>query len=123
MKRRILLPVALGAAGLAFAAQSSAMSAPKLKGTVGPGFTIKLVDSTGKKVTSLKSGKYTFVVADKASIHNFVLEQEKGGKFEKDITGVGFTGSKTMTINLTKGKWKFYCRPHESSMFGNFTVT
>jgi len=122
MKRRLLLPLALGAAGLAFAAQTQAMSAPKLKGTVGPGFTIKLVDSTGKKVSTLKPGKYTFVVTDKASIHNFVLEQEKGGKFEKAITGVGFTGMKTVTITLTKGKWKFYCKPHESSMFGDFTV-
>jgi len=122
MKRRLILPIALGAAGLAFAAQSPAMSAPKLKGTVGPGFTIKLVDSTGKKVTTLKPGKYTFVVSDKASIHNFVLEQEKGGKFEKEITGVGFQGTKTMTVTLTKGKWKYYCAPHESVMFGNFTV-
>jgi plastocyanin len=122
MKRRLLLPILIGAAGLVFAAQTQAMSAPKLKGTVGPGFTIKLVDGTGKKVTTLKPGKYTFVVSDKASIHNFTLEQESGGKFEKDLTGIGFTGTKTITVNLTKGKWKYYCTPHESTMFGFFTV-
>ena len=95
---------------------------PKLVGTVGPGFTIKLT-SGGKKVTKLKAGKYTFVIADKASIHDFVLEQQSGGKFEKQLTSVSFVGTKTVTVTLKKGKWKYYCAPHESSMFGFFTVT
>ena len=95
---------------------------PQVVGTVGPGFTIKLT-SAGKKATKLKAGKYTFVVADKASIHNFVLEQVSGGKFEKQLTTVPFTGTKTVTLTLKKGKWKYYCAPHESSMFGFFTVT
>ena len=60
-------------------------------------------------------------VSDKSSIHNFVLEKS-GGKFEKAITSVGFTGTKTATVTLTKGKWEFYCAPHESSMKGEFTV-
>lgn len=42
-------------------------AAPKLSGTVGPGFTI----SMAKKPT--KAGKYTLVVSDKSSIHNFHL--------------------------------------------------
>jgi plastocyanin len=95
---------------------------PKVVGTVGPGFTIKLT-SAGKKATKLKAGKYAFVVADKASIHNFVVEQVSGGKFEKQLTTVPFTGTKTVTVTLKKGKWKYYCAPHESSMFGFFTVT
>jgi plastocyanin len=122
MKRRLLLPIVLGAVALGLAAQTQAMSAPKLKGTVGPGYTISLKDSTGKKVTSLKAGKYTFVVSDKASIHNFTLEQEKGGKFEKEISGTGFQGTKTVTLTLKAGKWKYYCSVHESQMFGFFTV-
>ena len=52
-------------------------AAPKLVGTVGPGYTITLT-SGGKKATKVKAGKYTFVIADKASIHNFVLEQQSG---------------------------------------------
>jgi plastocyanin len=124
MKRRLLLPIALAAAALAVAAQTQAMSAPKLTGTVGPGFTISLKDSTGKKVKKLKAGKYTFVVADKSSIHNFVLEKTKGGKFEKAITTVGGTVKrKLFTVTLTKGSWKVYCAPHESSMNQKFTVT
>ena len=121
MLKRSLVAAALAAA-LAVPAVSSAMSAPKLTGVVGPGFTISLKDATGKKVTKLKAGKYTFSVNDKSSIHNFVVEKS-GGSFEKTITSVGGTGTKTATITLTKGKWKVYCEPHESSMHQDFTVT
>jgi plastocyanin len=123
MKRRLALVIALGAATLAVVAQTQAMSAPKLKGTVGPGFTISLKDGTGAKVRTIKPGSYTFVVNDKSSIHSFELERtSKGPKFEKEISSVSATGTKTKTYTLTAGKYKFYCKPHESSMFGFFTV-
>ena len=102
------------------AALASALSTPKLAGTVGPGFTISLTKG-GKKVTKLKAGKYTFVVSDKASIHNFELEGPKG--FEKEVTDVSFKGTKTVTFTLKAGSYKFYCKPHEGSMFGNFKVS
>jgi hypothetical protein len=123
MRRRLLLPLALGVAALAIAGQTLAMSAPKLTGSVGPGFTIALKDSTGKKVTSLKAGKYTFTISDRATIHNFVLESQTGPKFEKELTSVSFKGTKSVTVTLAKGKWKYYCKPHENAMFGFFTVT
>ena len=119
--KRITLGLVAVALGVLVIAPAQA-TAPKLVGTVGPGFTIKLT-SGGKKVTKLKSGKYTFVIADKASIHDFVLEQQTGGKWEKQLTSVPFVGTKRVTVALKKGKWKFYCAPHESSMFGFFTVT
>ena len=118
-------PITLGLLAMALAALVIApaqAATPKLVGTVGPGFTIKLT-SGGKRATKLTAGKYTFVVADKASIHSFVLEQVSGGKFEKQLTSVAFTGTKTVTVTLKKGKWKYYCAPHESSMFGFLTVT
>ena len=96
-------------------------SATTLKGTVGPGFTISLTMG-GKKVKSLTAGTYKIVVSDKASVHNFVLERESGAKFEKDITSVPFVGTKTFTVKLAAGQWKYYCAPHESGMFGKFTV-
>jgi plastocyanin len=114
----ILVALALTAATLASARSDAS---PTLKGTVGPGFTITL-KRNGKAVKALKAGSYSFVIADKASIHNFVLEQEKGGSFEKSLTTVPFTGTKTVKVKLKAGKWKYYCRPHESSMFGFFTV-
>jgi len=110
----------LGAA--LFLVPASAMSSPKLVGTVGPGFTITLKKGT-KKVTTLKAGKYSFAITDAASIHNFTLEQQKGGKFDKTLTGTSFQGKKTVTVTLKKGKWKYYCSIHESIMFGFFTVT
>ena len=123
MVRTTLAAGAVAALTLAFGATAFARAdATRLKGTVGPGFTISLTKN-GHKVRTLKAGTYTFVVADKAAIHNFVLEQEKGGKFEKTLTGVSFMGTKTVTIKLRAGKWKFYCAPHESIMFGFFNVT
>jgi plastocyanin len=111
---------ALVAAGSAFATSHPA-TAPALQGTVGPGFTISLKQS-GKSVKTLKAGSYTFVVSDKADIHDFVLEKSHGGTFEKELTTVPFKGTRSVKVKLTPGEWEFYCRPHESTMHGDFTV-
>ena len=122
IRRPVALGIALAAALFAVASALSAPHAvPTVNGTVGPGYTIML-KSNGKQVKSLKAGSYSFVVADKASIHNFVLEKSKGGTFEKELTTVPFQGTKTVKIKLTSGQWEFYCRPHESQMKGEFTV-
>ena len=113
--------VAAVSLALAVAGYGRTNSVPTLTGTVGPGFTISL-KSKGKAVKSLKAGTYKFVVSDKSSIHGFTIEQEKGGTFEKALTSVPSTGTKTTTVKLKAGKWKFYCPSHESSMFGFFTV-
>ena len=120
MKGRLLLLAAvIAVSGTVLVAQTSAMATPKLNGTVGPGFTITLTKA-GKKVTKLKAGKYSFVIADKASIHNFQIE---GRGLDKAITSVSFKGTKTVTLTLKKGTYKFYCAPHESTMHGSFKVT
>jgi len=123
MPRRLLVTIAGAAAALvlAGAAFSRAEATPKLVGTVGPSFTIKLTKG-GTKVTSLKAGTYLFVIRDKAAIHQFTIEREKGGKFEKALTSVSFVGTKTVKVKLGAGKWKYYCKPHESIMHGFFTV-
>src|SRR6476659_10058850 len=112
---RILLAVATAAALTVVMAPAAtpAASVTKVNGTVGPGFTIGLTQG-GKKATKLKAGKVTFVVSDKASIHNFALDGPKG--FEKKLTDVSFKGTKTITLTLKPGTYKFYCEPHESSM-------
>jgi plastocyanin len=95
-------------------------AAPKVvKGTVGPGFTISLT-SGGKKVTSLKAGQYKFDVTDRSSIHDFHLS---GPGVNKVITGVGFTGKKSITVKLKRGTYRFVCDPHASSMRGSFRVS
>ncbi len=118
MKRIALGLVAVTLGVLVIAPAQAA--APKLLGTVGPGYKITLTKG-GTKVTKLKAGTYTFVIADKASIHNFELQWQSSGP--KQLTSVSFVGKKTVTLKLKKGKWKYYCAPHESMMFGFFTVT
>lgn len=102
-------------------------SATKLTGTVGPGFTITLKDSAGKKVTSLKAGSYTVTVSDKSGIHNFVIEGPgiaKNGGNAVIITGTPFTGTKSKTLTFKKGKtYTYVCTPHRAIMKGTFKVS
>ena len=119
--RLISTLVAAGAVALLAAAPAVPMSHPKLIGTVGPGFTITLkrVRAT-VPVRSVKPGLYTFVVSDRSSIHNFEIE---GPGLDRAITTVGATGPKTVTLRLRHGTYKYYCKPHESTMHGSFKVT
>jgi plastocyanin len=103
---------------LAVAAPSTAAT-PKLNGTTGPGFTIT-VKRNGVKVKSVKAGKYTLVVADKSSFHNFRI---KGPGLNRAVTSVGFTGTKTVTVTLRAGTYTYQCDPHASGMRGTFRVT
>jgi plastocyanin len=112
------------AAAVAAVAVGSALgksaATPTLVGTVGPGYTINLTRN-GKAVKTLKAGKYKLVIHDKASIHAYSMDGPNG--YDKDFTGVSFVGTKTFNVNFKAGKYKFYCPPHESIMFGHFTVT
>ena len=93
-------------------------TATTLNGTVGPGFTITLKKGT-TKVTKLRHGVYVFKIADKSSIHDFHLT----GPGINKTTAVGFVGSKTWTLTLKRGTYKFVCDPHASFMHGSFTVS
>lgn len=112
--RTILIGLALAAslAAVLVAALPASAATPIFKGTVGPGFTI----SMAKKPT--KAGKIKLVVSDKSGIHNFHLT----GPGVNVKTSVPGTGTKTFTITLKKGKYKFVCDPHASSMKGSFTI-
>src|SRR3954451_13438817 len=95
------------AVALALTGAASPMALPKVFGTVGPGFTISLKHGVPRTpVKTLKAGTYTFVIVDKASIHNFQIE---GPGLDRAIATVPFTGSKTVTIRLRAGRYKFYC--------------
>lgn len=109
--RRILVVVPTTLAFIAFALPASAAT-PAYNGTVGPGFTITM----SKKPT--KAGKIKLVVADKASIHNFHLT----GPGVNVKTSVSGTGTKSFTVTLKKGTYKFVCDPHASNMKGSFAV-
>jgi hypothetical protein len=124
MKALSIVAVLVAALAVAGAALSSGSSMPTLKGVTGPGYSVSLTKG-GKKVKTLKAGKYKIVVSDKSTFHSSVLEREKPDKpkLEKDITGVGFTGTKTVVMTLKPGSWRFYCSIHESQMHQDFKVT
>jgi copper binding plastocyanin/azurin family protein len=115
------LCTALAAAAVALALTGGASSAalPKLTGTVGPGFTISLKQGL-RRVTTLKAGRYTFVVSDRASIHNFQL---RGPGLNRALTTIGFTGTRTVTLMLRRGTYTYFCVPHSTTMHGTFRVT
>ena len=97
----------------------SAAAAPKtVNGSVGPGFTISL-KLAGKKVNKLRATTYRFRVTDRSSSHNFRL---RGPSYNRAITSVGFTGTKTVTVRLRKGTYRYVCDPHSSFMKGSFRV-
>ncbi len=117
---RCWLFAAVLAAALAATGIGSAAAAETVKGTVGPGFTIGLT-LHGKKVTKLKAGKtYRFVISDRSSIHDFHLS---GPGFNRVLTSVGFTGTKSFILRLKKGSYRFVCDPHSWAMHGGFLVS
>jgi plastocyanin len=111
--------VAGAAALLALAATGGAgAQGQTLSGVVGPGFSIKLTDSTGAPVVHLDPGTYTIQVQDLADIHNFHLT----GPGVDQTTEVEGMGTFTWTVTFTDGTYHFQCDPHSTTMFGNFTV-
>jgi plastocyanin len=106
--------IAVGSVGTAQAASLT------LTGTVGPGFTISLKNASGKPVKTLKAGRYTISVRDQSSIHDFHLS---GPGVDKAITTVGFVGTKSVTVTLKKGTYRYQCDPHATIMHGSFRVS
>jgi hypothetical protein len=121
MKRRLvgIAAAAVAAGALAAGSPAAHQASSTLNASVGPAFTITL-KMNGKVVKTLKAGTYKLAVADKAKIHGFSLDGPHG--FAKDISPVPFVGSKTVTLALKAGAYKYYCPAHESTMFGRFTV-
>jgi plastocyanin len=118
--RSLLLGAVVAASALAATGSGSAATVKTVNGTVGPGFTIGLT-MQGKKITKLQAGTaYRFVINDRSSIHNFHLS---GRGFNRVLTGVEFTGTKSFVLRLKKGSYRFICDPHSGSMRGGFLVS
>ncbi|HEX6660228.1 MAG TPA: hypothetical protein VF065_19200 [Ilumatobacter sp.] len=119
-RTRSLLLGVVAAAALAATGSGLAASAKTVNGTVGPGFTIGLT-MQGKKVTKLKAGTaYRFVISDRSNIHDFHLS---GPGYNRVLTDVDFTGTKSFLLKLKKGSYRFVCDPHSGSMRGGFLVS
>ena len=100
-------------------AASVGNAAVTLTGAVGPDTSFKITLKQGSKsVKTLKAGKYTIVVKDTASTHNFHLS----GPGVNKLTPVAGKGTFTWKVTLKKGTYKFECDPHKSFMKGSFTV-
>jgi len=112
--------VVLAAAALFLAAGGSARSTQetKLFGTVGPDFSISLVNSQGGDVTKLDPGTYVIQVKDLSDFHNFHLF----GPGVNETTGIAAMGDVTWTVTFTDGTYRFVCDAHPTSMIGRFTV-
>jgi plastocyanin len=115
MKRLGMLAVVVAVA--ATVAGNGAAAAPKLQGSVSDPVNISLT-FRGKKVSSLKAGKYTIVVKDLAGDHDFHL---KGPGVDRTTT-VGGTGTWRWNVTLRKGTYTYVCDPHSAFMKGSFTV-
>ena len=121
---RIAAAAAVAAAATSILALSTAgparaAAARKPTATVGPGFTISLVDARGKRVTRLETGRYVVTVRDRSPIHNFALRGPGLVGRESSIPG---TSTARWTLVLRKGTYTYVCDPHPETMSASFVV-
>jgi plastocyanin len=112
MKRLVVVCCLAALSAAVVVALAPAAAVPVYKGSVGPGFTIKLAK------LPKKPGKAKIVVADLSSEHNFHLT----GPGVNVSTTLGGKGTKTFTVTLKKGTYTFVCDPHRSFMKGSFRI-
>jgi plastocyanin len=119
MKKRLVVLVALGCAGVVAAASVArpASTDGTLQANVGPGYSISLTQN-GTKVTHLDPGTYTIQVTDQADIHNFHLF----GPGVDETTTIDGTGTTTWTVTFADGTYDYICDAHPTTMKGAFTV-
>jgi len=124
VRRNVGVGLAAGILGalvaLALIFSVTANAAPqKLVATVGPGYTISLKTTAGKRVNALTRGTYAIVVKDRSDEHNFYV---RGPGVSRAFTGVDFVGTKTVNVRLGSGRYAFVCTPHSDEMHGSFSV-
>ncbi|MEI8105844.1 MAG: hypothetical protein WCH31_08405 [Actinomycetes bacterium] len=76
-----------------------------LHGTVGASGKLGLA-LNGKSVSVLPAGKYKIIVADTTSKRGFSVGPASGAATA--VSSTAFTGSRTVTVTLKTGQWKFY---------------
>ena len=116
----LLLPLVLAAVLLPASAESAAKD-NSLVGTVGPGFTIRLTDSSNHAVVRLNPGAYTITVKNLSTAqveHDFHLTGPGG----VDLTSGPPGSTDTWNVNFVNGTYKFHCDFHPTQMKGSFTV-
>jgi plastocyanin len=116
----LLLPLALAAVLLPSAARSAAKVATPLTVTVGPGFTIKVLDANNNSVRQLDAGDYTFTVKNvsPAQEHNFHLSGPGGVNMASPFSNA----TVTWNVTLVNGTYNWKCDAHPTIMKGSIHV-
>lgn len=114
----LVLLLALAAVFVPGSARPAA-KATALTGSVGPGFTISLKDSSGRAVSQLDPGDYTITVnnLNTTAEHNFHLfgpGVDQATPFQQ--------GTWTWNVTFTDGVYTFHCDAHPTIMKGTFRV-
>jgi hypothetical protein len=112
------LLVTLAALAVLLTAGGARAAPPQLVATVGPGFSIRLGDADGNRVTLLAPGTYAIRVYDSSVEHNFHLT----GPGVDMTTQIETTGVTTWAVTFQAGSYHYQCDPHQTTMFGDFTV-
>jgi hypothetical protein len=92
------------------AASDDIVGSGRVKGTVAGtlasngALTLKL---SGKAVSKLASGRYTFTITDKNTKAGFAIIGPKATS-PTNVTGVKFVGKRSKTVRLTPGRWTYY---------------
>jgi hypothetical protein len=121
--RAAFLPLAaVVALALALGSGAGAQGTTTLNGTVGPGFTIRLVDGSGSSVRHLDPGSYTIRVVDKSPQHDFHITGPGVDRATEIGETVEETGTITWDVTFQDGRYHFQCDAHASTMFGDFAV-
>ena len=115
MRRRGLLAVT----ALAALAATGALAADgSLSGSVGPGFTIRLIGADGLPVQHLDPGTFSLTVDDRSPDHNFHLL----GPGVDVATDVDAVGTSTFTFTVRDGRYQYVCDAHPATMKGSLDV-
>jgi hypothetical protein len=79
------------------------------------------VTKGGKPVTTLDEGTYKLVVTDNSAKRDVTLRKISGAKTL--LTAKGYTGTKSVNLDLYGGLWKIYSAANEGGIFSFFKVT
>ena len=114
----LLLPLVL-AAVLVPGSANSAAKGIALTATVGPGFSIRLVDANGGVVRQLDAGDYSITIKNlsPAQEHNFHLigpGVDRASAFDNTTV--------TWNLTLSNGTYNYNCDAHPTIMKGSFHV-
>jgi hypothetical protein len=89
-----------------------------LVGTVGPA-SISLRKTSGGSAKTLSAGKYVVTARDRSAAQNFRLI----GPGVNKSTGVAFVGTRTWTVTLRRGTYRFQSDPAKTRLRGSIRVT